>query len=62
VSQHSDVREDEGRSLTNDASDPNCGAAYVAAEDDTLLGLVDGCSQTNPSNAAVLPTTTPSCV
>ncbi|KAI1331768.1 hypothetical protein F5Y16DRAFT_243491 [Xylariaceae sp. FL0255] len=42
--------------------DANCGTDYVAAEDDFLLGLVDGCSQTNPSETAVAPTTTPTCV
>lgn len=43
------------------ASDPNCGAAYSAAVDDTLLGVADGCSGTNPSNSAVAPSTLPSC-
>ncbi|KAF7880191.1 uncharacterized protein EAF01_012052 [Botrytis porri] len=43
------------------ASDANCGSAYTAAEDDYLLGGVDGCSQTNPSNSAVVPTTKPVC-
>ncbi|PYH31449.1 uncharacterized protein BO87DRAFT_418225 [Aspergillus neoniger CBS 115656] len=43
------------------ASDPNCGAAYKAAEDDYLLGLIDGCSQTNPTNAVVKPTAIPVC-
>ncbi|RAH46675.1 uncharacterized protein BO95DRAFT_360626 [Aspergillus brunneoviolaceus CBS 621.78] len=43
------------------ASDPNCGAAYEAAEDDFLLGYVDGCSQTNPTNAVVKPTVSPAC-
>ncbi|RAL15877.1 uncharacterized protein BO97DRAFT_383664 [Aspergillus homomorphus CBS 101889] len=43
------------------ASDPNCGAAFAAARDDFLLGLVEGCSQTNPSDAAVKPTTQPVC-
>ncbi|PSR79538.1 hypothetical protein BD289DRAFT_485494 [Coniella lustricola] len=46
---------------TDGASDPNCGAAYEAAEDDYLLGEIDGCGQTNPSEAAVAPTTTPVC-
>ncbi|KAF3761812.1 hypothetical protein M406DRAFT_333859 [Cryphonectria parasitica EP155] len=46
---------------TDGASDPNCGAAYVAAEDDLLLGYVDGCSQTNPDNAVAPPTTSPVC-
>ncbi|KAK6595015.1 hydrolytic enzyme protein [Botrytis cinerea] len=31
------------------ASDANCGSAYTAAEDDYLLGGVDGCTQTNPA-------------
>ncbi|OJJ42303.1 hypothetical protein ASPZODRAFT_77270 [Penicilliopsis zonata CBS 506.65] len=46
---------------TGGASDPNCGAAYVAAEDDFLFGYIDGCSQTNPTEAVVKPTTTPTC-
>ncbi|PQE19537.1 hydrolytic enzyme protein [Rutstroemia sp. NJR-2017a WRK4] len=37
------------------ASDANCGSAYTAAEDDYLLGGVDGCSQTNPSLGASAP-------
>ncbi|PQE07654.1 hydrolytic enzyme protein [Rutstroemia sp. NJR-2017a BBW] len=44
------------------ASDPNCGAAYTAAEDDYLWGGIDGCSQTNPSLAASAPKGTPVCV
>ncbi|KAH6642513.1 hypothetical protein C7974DRAFT_327857 [Boeremia exigua] len=43
------------------ASDANCGAAYNAAVDDTLLGSVNGCGQTNPSNSAVRPSTSPTC-
>ncbi|CAI9629926.1 unnamed protein product [Alternaria burnsii] len=43
------------------ASDPNCGAAYNAAVDDTIGGAVAGCGQTNPSNAAVKPSTNPTC-
>ncbi|USP78104.1 hypothetical protein yc1106_05378 [Curvularia clavata] len=43
------------------ASDPNCGAAYNAAVDDTIGGLAAGCGQTNPSNAAVRPSTSPTC-
>jgi len=43
------------------ASDPNCGADYVAAEDDFLLGGVDGCSQTNPSYSASKPKDSPTC-
>ncbi|KAL2276041.1 hypothetical protein FJTKL_01434 [Diaporthe vaccinii] len=46
---------------TGGASDPNCGAAYKAAEDDYLLGAANGCSKTNPTNAAVAPSTTPKC-
>lgn len=42
-------------------SDPNCGDAYDAAVDDTLLGLAYGCSQTNPTNAVSAPTNTPTC-
>lgn len=47
--------------IKNSYSDPNCGAAYDAAIDDFALGLIDGCSQTNPTNAAVAPTNSPSC-
>ncbi|KAH8671394.1 hypothetical protein BX600DRAFT_434502 [Xylariales sp. PMI_506] len=43
------------------SSDTNCGNAYDAAVDDTLLGVIDGCSQTNPDNAVSTPTTTPTC-
>ncbi|KAF2011439.1 hypothetical protein BU24DRAFT_329012, partial [Aaosphaeria arxii CBS 175.79] len=43
------------------ASDANCGAAYNAAVDDTLLGSVNGCGQTNPSNAAARPGNSPVC-
>lgn len=42
-------------------SDANCGAAYDAAVDDTVGGVLAGCSQTNPSNSAVAPTTSPTC-
>ena len=42
-------------------SDPNCGAAYKAAEDDTVLGLIDRCGQANPSIAPMVPTVTPMC-
>lgn len=41
--------------------DPNCGAAYTAAEDDFLLGCVDGCSKTNPSLSAKAPSGNPVC-
>lgn len=44
------------------ASDPNCGAAFKAAEDDTALGLFRGCSATNPSVVAQAPTVSPVCV
>ncbi|KAF8857750.1 hypothetical protein BDZ45DRAFT_592291 [Acephala macrosclerotiorum] len=44
------------------ASDPNCGAAYVAAEDDFLLGWIDGCGQTNPDEGVMVPATGPVCV
>lgn len=44
------------------SSDPNCGAAFKAAEDDTALGLFRGCSATNPSVAAKAPTVSPVCV
>ncbi|KAB8293710.1 hypothetical protein EYC80_009195 [Monilinia laxa] len=30
------------------ASDPNCGSAYTAAEDDYLLGGIDGCDNACP--------------
>ncbi|KAF5695060.1 hypothetical protein FDENT_618 [Fusarium denticulatum] len=41
------------------ASDPNCGAAYNAAVDDTALGFANGCSQTNPSNSVAKPNSAP---
>lgn len=47
--------------LTSAYSDPDCGAAFVAAEDEYVLGWADGCSQTNPSNDAVMPTVSPIC-
>ncbi|ETS81030.1 hypothetical protein PFICI_06032 [Pestalotiopsis fici W106-1] len=43
------------------SSDANCGAAYDAAVDDTVGGVLAGCGQTNPSNSAAAPTTSPSC-
>ncbi|CAJ2501271.1 Uu.00g041240.m01.CDS01 [Anthostomella pinea] len=46
---------------TGGSSDPNCGAAYDAAVDDTVGGVLAGCSQTNPTNAAKAPTTMPVC-
>lgn len=51
----------DGDLLNIPHSDANCGAAYTAAEDDYLLGGIDGCTQTNTSNAAVVPTTKPVC-
>lgn len=42
-------------------SDPNCGAAFNAAVDDTLFGSANGCGQTNPSIAASRPATSPVC-
>ncbi|KAF7712598.1 Uncharacterized protein PECH_003015 [Penicillium ucsense] len=43
------------------ASDPNCGAAFTAAMDDTLLGVVDGCGQTNPQLPVSKPNSAPVC-
>ena len=43
------------------SSDPNCGAAFNAAIDDTIGGLAAGCRQTNPSNAVARPSTRPTC-
>ncbi|KAH7035848.1 uncharacterized protein B0I36DRAFT_238874 [Microdochium trichocladiopsis] len=42
------------------ASDKNCGAAFNAAADDTIGGF--SCAKSNPSNAAVAPSTKPVCV
>ena len=42
-------------------SDANCGAAFSAAVDDTVLGVGSGCGQTNPSLAAVRPAGSPVC-
>lgn len=47
--------------LLTSHSDPNCGAAYTSAVDDTALGVADGCGQTNPSNSASAPSTDPVC-
>lgn len=44
------------------ASDPNCGAAYSAAVDDTLFGIFDGCSGTNPNVGVIPPSGQPVCV
>ncbi|KAK3321679.1 hypothetical protein B0H66DRAFT_618708 [Apodospora peruviana] len=46
---------------TGGSSDVNCGNAYDAAVDDTALGAIYGCGQTNPSIAASVPTTYPAC-
>ncbi|KAL4807028.1 hypothetical protein BDV18DRAFT_136690 [Aspergillus unguis] len=43
------------------SSDPNCGAAYDAAVDDTLFGAADGCGQDNPDEAVSAPGDSPSC-
>ncbi|CCF44160.1 hypothetical protein CH063_03261 [Colletotrichum higginsianum] len=48
-------------SASGGASDPDCGAAYNAAVDDTALGAVNGCGQTNPSNSVSKPSTRPTC-
>ncbi|EFQ84856.1 hypothetical protein PTT_20350 [Pyrenophora teres f. teres 0-1] len=49
------------QSATGGARDRNCGAGYNAAIDDTIGGAAAGCGQTNPSNAAVRPSTSPTC-
>ncbi|KAI9154941.1 hypothetical protein HJFPF1_07502 [Paramyrothecium foliicola] len=49
------------KSQLTTASDPNCGAAFNAAVDDTAGGLGAGCSQTNPRNAVAKPSTQPVC-
>jgi hypothetical protein len=43
-------------------SDPNCGAAYTAAIDDTLYGALGGCSGANPTSLALPPTRSSICV
>ncbi|SMR43057.1 unnamed protein product [Zymoseptoria tritici ST99CH_1A5] len=43
------------------ASDPNCGAAYKAAIDDTISGTSSGCGRTNPSNVVAAPAGRPVC-
>ncbi|VUC37986.1 unnamed protein product [Clonostachys rosea] len=48
-------------SASGGSSDPNCGAAYNAAVDDTLLGVANGCGQTNPSNSVQKPSSQPIC-
>lgn len=45
----------------DDISDPNCGAAYNAAVDDTTLGVANGCGKTNPSNGVSKPSGQPTC-
>ncbi|EPS26413.1 hypothetical protein PDE_01349 [Penicillium oxalicum 114-2] len=44
------------------ASDPNCGAAFNSAVDDTAFGALNGCSQSNPSLAVSKPKSSPVCV
>ncbi|KAM0287143.1 hypothetical protein ACHAO9_007901 [Fusarium lateritium] len=48
-------------SASGGSSDPNCGAAYNSAVDDTTLGLANGCSQSNPSNGVSKPSSAPVC-
>ncbi|KAJ5396618.1 hypothetical protein N7509_004731 [Penicillium cosmopolitanum] len=43
------------------SQDPNCGAAYDAAIDDTLFGVTSGCSQENPTEQIKKPATSPIC-
>ena len=45
-----------------DVSDPNCGAAYNAAIDDTTFGVANGCGKSNPSNSVSKPSGQPTCV
>jgi hypothetical protein len=45
----------------NDVSDPNCGAAYNAAIDDTTFGIANGCGKSNPSNPVSKPSGQPVC-
>jgi hypothetical protein len=45
----------------NDLSDPNCGAAYNAAIDDTTFGVANGCGKSNPSNPVSKPSGQPTC-
>jgi hypothetical protein len=45
----------------NDVSDPNCGAAYNAAVDDTTFGVANGCGKSNPSNGVSKPSGQPTC-
>jgi hypothetical protein len=46
---------------TNRISDPNCGAAYNAAVDDTTFGVANGCGKSNPSNSVSKPSGQPTC-
>ncbi|KAK4210537.1 hypothetical protein QBC37DRAFT_474975 [Rhypophila decipiens] len=48
-------------SASGGASDPNCGPAFNAAVDDTALGAINGCGQTNPSNPISPPSAQPVC-
>jgi hypothetical protein len=45
----------------NKDSDPNCGAAFNAAVDDTAFGVVNGCGRTNPSSSVAKPSVQPVC-
>lgn len=58
VSSPSQLRKE---SMVNVLSDPNCGAAFNSAIDDTVGGLLAGCSQTNPSNSVSKPSSSPAC-
>ncbi|KAL1589755.1 hypothetical protein WHR41_01452 [Cladosporium halotolerans] len=48
-------------SASGGASDPNCGAAYNDAVDDTAFGTVRGCGRTNPNNGVAKPSNRPVC-
>lgn len=50
-----------GTTAADLTSDPNCGAAYNAAVDDTALGIANGCGRTNPSNSVSKPSGQPVC-
>ena len=43
-------------------SDPNCGAAFTAAEPDFLDGTLLGCGQENPNITAEAPAVMPVCL
>jgi len=49
------------KAFSNIYSDPNCGAAFNAAVDDTALGIANGCSQSNPNNGVAKPNSAPVC-